>query len=187
MIITITGYPGSGKSTIGKLLAKHYNLKRYYIGGIRREKAAERGMTLMEYNEYGETHPETDHEVDEYQKRLGETEENFVIEGRTSFFLIPQGIHIFLDVDLEEAARRIYKHITEEDANRNEGTFSSQEEVLNDLKKRVESDKKRYAKYYPDQNTFDPANFDLWLDTTNIAIEEVLQKVVMFIDKKLEK
>ena len=184
MIITISGLPGSGKSTIGKRLAKHYHLKRYYIGGIRRKKAAELGMTLAEYNAYGETHPETDADVDHYQKKLGETEDNFVIEGRTSYFLIPHGIHIFLDVDLKEAAARIYKHITEEGADRNEGSFSSQSEVLEDLKHRIESDKKRYAKYYPNQNTFARENFDLWLDTTHLSIAEVFRNVVDFIDKK---
>lgn len=183
MIITMSGMPGSGKSTIAKRLAEHFGLKRYYMGGIRRQKAAEKGMTLAEYNTYGETHPETDQEVDAYQRRLGETEDGFIIEGRTSYFLIPQALHVFLDVDLSEAAKRIFLHI-QNGANRNEGAFQSEGEVLADLERRIASDKKRYRMYYPDQDTFDPDNFDLWLDTTRLSIDEVFQNVVAFIEKK---
>ena len=71
MIITITGEPGSGKSTIGKRLAKELGYGHYYIGQIRRDAAKKKGMTLAEYNKYGEAHPETDIEVDDYQKNLG--------------------------------------------------------------------------------------------------------------------
>lgn len=183
MIITMSGMPGSGKSTIAKRLAEHFGLKRYYMGGIRREKAAEKGMTLAEYNTYGETHPETDREVDAYQRQLGQTEDDFIIEGRTSYFLIPHAMHLFLNVDLSEAAKRIFLHI-QNGADRNEGTFHSAEEVLEDLSKRIASDKKRYQMYYPDQDTWSPKNYDLWLDTTHLSIDEVFEKVVAFIEQK---
>ncbi|NCN22588.1 hypothetical protein GW934_03820, partial [Candidatus Falkowbacteria bacterium] len=47
-------------------------------------------------------------EVDEYQKKLGETEDNFIIEGRTSWYFIPNSLKIYLDVSLEEGAKRIF-------------------------------------------------------------------------------
>ena len=68
MIIALSGMPGSGKSTVAKQLAEKLGWPRYYIGGLRREAARKRGMTLEEYNKLGETDPATDKEVDEMQK-----------------------------------------------------------------------------------------------------------------------
>ena len=65
MILTISGTPGSGKSTIAKILVAKLHAQRIYVGGIRRELAKEKSMTLMELNEYAKTHPETDVDVDE--------------------------------------------------------------------------------------------------------------------------
>ena len=48
MIITISGTPGSGKSTVAKIIVETLNAERIYVGGIRRELAREKGMTLQE-------------------------------------------------------------------------------------------------------------------------------------------
>ncbi|NCN22449.1 AAA family ATPase, partial [Candidatus Falkowbacteria bacterium] len=65
MIITFSGAAGSGKSTIAQKLADNLKWPRYYMGGLRREAAKKRGLTLAEYNELGEKDPKTDMEVDE--------------------------------------------------------------------------------------------------------------------------
>mgnify|MGYP003822174167 FL=1 len=53
MIISLSGAGGSGKSTIAMKLADKLGWPRYYIGGLRREMAARRGLTLAEYNKLG--------------------------------------------------------------------------------------------------------------------------------------
>ena len=180
MIITITGDPGSGKSTIGKKLESDLGYKRYYMGQIRRDAAKAKGMTLEEYNVYGETHPETDVEVDDYQKNLGETEDNFIIEGRTSWFLIPQSIKIYVKVDPLEGARRIFSDLSTNTA-RNEGSnLHSVEDVLTSNIKRAQSDDVRYKKYY-NKDCFDLANYDLVIDTTHLTPAEAYKKVYQYI------
>jgi len=175
MIITITGLPGSGKSTAADALAKKFNLKRYYIGGLRREMAKEKGLTLKELNEIGETEDWTDKLVDDYQKKLGETEDNFIIEGRTSFFLIPNSLKIFLTVDLQVGAERIFKEIKNSTQDkRNEGQFASVEETLESLKNRINSDTKRYQKYY-NIDILDQKHYDVVLSTTSLNPDEVVQ------------
>jgi len=184
MIITITGEPGAGKSTIGKRLAKRLNYEYYYIGQIRRDAAKKNGMTLAEYNKYGETHPETDIEVDNYQKKLGEEKDNFVIEGRTSWFLIPQSIKLFLKVNFKKGAQRIFKELQEYDNRNNEDNkLKTIQDVLRSNQKREISDKYRYKKYY-NKDCSDENNFDFIVDTTNLTRDEVFEKVLKYVQEK---
>jgi predicted cytidylate kinase len=175
---------GSGKSTVAKMLAEKLGWPRYYIGGLRREKARERGLTLAEYNRLGETDPATDFEVDEYQKKLGETEDNFIIEGRTSWHFIPHSLKIYLDVDKKIAAKRIF-HDLQKSVDRNEARkFDTEEAVLANILEREKSDRARYQKYYQ-YDVYDPSHYDFVLNTTNLTIEEAFEKIFEFIKPKL--
>jgi predicted cytidylate kinase len=184
MIITITGEPGSGKSTIGKKLAQKLSYDHYYIGQIRRDAAKKRGMTLAQYNKYGETHPETDIEVDDYQKKLGQEKDNFVIEGRTSWFFIPNSIKIYIAVNPAEGARRVFEEL-QADNNRNEdNNLLTVEDVIKSHKEREESDALRYKKYYK----IDYSNkniYDIVVDTTNLNPKEAFDAVWKKIQEKM--
>lgn len=178
MIITISGLPGSGKSTVAKILAKRLNLKRYYIGEMRRKIARKKGITLDELNKIGEKEDWTDKEVDEYQKELGRKEDNFIIEGRTSFFFIPNSIKILLDVDLSVGAQRIYNEIKRNPKKREEeGSFKNAQEAEKSLRERVRSDSRRYKKYYG-IDFLDKSNYDIVVDTTSLTINQVVEKIM---------
>src|SRR3989338_515710 len=110
MIITISGLPGSGKSTIGKMLAEKLGYRFYSIGDLRGKMAMDRGMTIEEFNALGEKEAWTDKEADEYQVALAKREDNFIIDGRVSFYFIPQSFKIFLTVDPDVAAARVFVH-----------------------------------------------------------------------------
>jgi predicted cytidylate kinase len=182
MIISLSGNQGSGKSVLAEKLAKTLGWPRYYMGGLRREAAANRGLTLAQYNKLGETDPTTDLEVDQYQKKLGETEDNFIIEGRTSWYFIPHSLKIFLKVDELEGARRILlaKRAGEDDK------MSTLEEVLASTRKRQLSDQGRYLNYFG-IDAYNPDNFDYLVDTTNLTPEEVFDQVYGIINKELAK
>lgn len=185
MIITITGEPGSGKSTIGKKLAQKLDYKHYYIGQIRRDAAKKRNMTLAEYNKYGEIHPETDTEVDDYQKNLGIKEDNFVIEGRTSWFLIPHAIKIYVTVNPKEGAKRVFKELQADNSRNEDHALLTIEDVLRSHEEREASDKLRYQKYYQ-KNCSDKNNFDLVLDTTTLSRDKAFKLVWDYIRKKIK-
>lgn len=187
MIISFNGDAGAGKSTIAQKLAEKLGWPRYYIGGIRRQKAKERGMTLAEYNKLGETDSSTDLEVDEYQKELGEKEDNFVIEGRTSWYFIPHSLKIYLEVKEEEGAQRIFNQLSKQkDNNRNEGhDLDSVEKVLKSNKRRLKSDNKRYKKYF-NIDVHNKKHYDIIIDTTNLSEKEVLEAVYEKVKNKLE-
>lgn len=185
MIITITGDLGSGKSTIGKKLSQKLGYEHYYIGQIRRDAAKEKGMTLTEYNKYGETHPETDIEVDDYQKKLGQEKDNFTIEGRTSWFLIPQSIKVYMSVNPLEGARRVFKQLQEDNVRNEDNNLKTVEDVLDSHKRRMKSDDLRYKKYY-NKNCFDKDNYDIVVDTTDLTPDEAFYAVWEYVESKIK-
>ncbi|NIO05523.1 MAG: AAA family ATPase [Candidatus Aenigmarchaeota archaeon] len=178
MIITISGLPGSGKTTVGRLVAKKLGLKFYSIGDLRGRMAMERGLTIDQLNEIGVKEEWTDREVDEYQKTLARKEDNFVIESRLGFHFIPDSIKIFLKVNLRTAAERIFK-----DQRPDEEKKANVEEILESMKKRIESDGKRYRKYYGIDNFMDGSHYDHVIDTTHLEINQVVEKIVNIAEK----
>jgi cytidylate kinase len=157
---------------------------RYYAGGVRRAKAEALGLSLDEYNKLGESDPTTDSEVDEYLKTLGETKDNFIAEGRTAWFFIPQSIKIYLTINENKAAYLIFRDL-QRGVKRNESNnINSEADMLASIRDRMLSDKLRYQKYYG-FDVFDPAHYNFTLDTTNLTTTEAGERVYEFIKNKL--
>lgn len=174
MIITISGIPGSGKSTVGKILAQKLGYKYLSMGDLRGEIALKHNLTIDELNKIGETESWTDTETDEYQKNLGVTSDNLIVEGRLGFHFIPHSFKIFLDVNTKEAAKRALQSMdSRPDEKRPKDVIEAEKNLIS----RLESDKKRYLKYYQIDYT-EPSNFDLFLDTSNLPIPEVVKIIL---------
>lgn len=186
MIITISGVPGSGKTSIASGLAKKMGWPYYDIGYLRRQKAKKIGLTLTEYNKMGENDPKTDLEVDKYQKKLGEEKDNFIICGRTSWNFIPHSIKIFLDVEAEEGARRVWKELQKKNHRNEDNNLKSISDVIISHQKRRQSDIKRYKKYF-NIDVFDRGNYDLVVNTTELDKKKVLDKIYKYIKSSLPK
>ncbi|MDQ5938971.1 MAG: CMP/dCMP kinase [Patescibacteria group bacterium] len=189
-IITISGPAGSGKSTIAESLAKQLSAERIYVGGIRRQLARDMGMNLAELNEYALTHPETDINVDKNAATQARklAEKNIVIvEGRTQFYFIPESIKLYIKVDPQEGAKRIWQDIQIEinKNKRNEGKFNSLTEVEKYQKVRQSNDLARYQKYYQLDHT-DEKHYNFILDTTHISAQEATDKALEYLNTKLK-
>lgn len=178
MIITISGMPGSGKSTVAKLLAKKLNYQHYSVGDLRGKMAVARGMTIEELNELGKREDWTDREPDEYQTKLGKTEDNFIIDSRLGFYFIPHSFKLFLDIDGHVAAERIFKNQRPD-----EKPCQTVEELIKRLALRATADDLRYGQYYgiSFQNH---SQYDLVLDSTNQTPEELVSKILAALPKK---
>jgi len=172
MIITIAGDLGSGKSTVGKLLAKRLNMDFFSTGDLMRSIAEEKNISLLELSALAEKTDEVDKLLDARQTELGSSGKNLILDSRLGWYFIPKAIKIFLTVDPEESARRIFN-----DNRSSEKENNSLEETMNNIRRRKESERKRYRKYYGIIYD-DKTNFDLLIDTTNLSPEEVVDKIV---------
>lgn len=178
MIVTISGYPGSGKSTVGKMLARRLHCPYYSIGAIRRSMARERGMTLEEFNRHGESNFATDRDVDAWQAKRGRELTTAVFEGRTAWHFIPQSIKVFFAVDPKVGAKRIAEDRAAH--RRFEANWTSLASVERALSARIKSDSKRYRKYYR-LDVFNRRHYDLIIDTTKHRPHDTLRVIVKYL------
>lgn len=177
MIITISGPAGSGKSTVSKIVAKKLGMKHYSVGEFRRQMAKRMGITLAELNKLGESQDFTDREADKFQEELGKKEDNFVIDGRTSFHFIPHSIKVHLTADPMVRAERVFK-----DEKRME-KFGGLADAVREVLERDASDRKRYEKYYG-LDVADEMHYDLVVDTSRITSEQAADRIISFVKNR---
>ena len=178
MRITISGKAGSGKSTVAKLLSENLNLRHYSIGDLMRAMSAEKGLSLLELNKLAEQDKSIDMELDNKLKELGKKHDNFVVDGRLTAFFIPNAqARIFLDADDKVRAERILRDKREQEKT------ESLKDTINSIEKREESEKKRYEKYYG-VNYLDKELYNYIIDTTKMAPEKVVERIIEFVKSK---
>ena len=176
MIVTITGVPGAGKSTIAKLISERLGYPWYSMGDLRGKMAQERGLTIDELNALGEEESFTDKDVDDYQTKLGKEQDDFVVDGRLSWHFIPHAKKIFLDVEPMEAARRVFE-AAKDGLRPDEKPFVSVEDTKERIAARLASDQRRYEKYYG-IDYLNRENYDLVVDTTHLTPDEIVDKIL---------
>jgi len=126
-IISITGDLGSGKSTVSDIICKRLNYEYIYTGKIYREIANKYNMTPLELNQYSETHPNIDEEIDSTFKSLNEAT-HLIVDSRLAWFFIPISFKVFLKTNLIVSVNRISN-----DTQRADERYSSKEEAANKI------------------------------------------------------
>ena len=181
MIITLSGRPGSGKSSVGRALAKRLGYKFYSAGDVRRAYAREKGLTLAELNKQAEKDPYSDKLVDDKMKRMAEEEDDFVIDAWLGFYFFPDSIKIFLDAKPKVRARRIHKRADYEEQSKN------LRQAMKMMQEKEECSLGRYRRLYGIDNAFDPNHFDLVIDTSNNTVEQTTDMVYRFVLSRMSK
>lgn len=177
MIITISGKPGSGKSTVAKRLAGALGMQHVSAGDFMRDMATERGITVLELSAIAENDGgRIDREIDRRSKRLGEQEDNFVIDSRLAWHFIPRSLKVFLDVSLEVAAARIFGDRRGEESE-NVDLLATKAAI----ESRLRSETRRYASYYG-IDWLDRRNYDVIVDTSPLPVSEVVDLLVARIE-----
>lgn len=175
MIITISGLPGSGKSTVGRLLAEKLGYKFYSMGDLRGQAATQRGMTIYQFEEASAKDPSLDRGTDNLQKKLGESEDNLVIDSWLGFHFIPQAVKIFLTIDPQRAGERVFQNPRPD-----EPAMQNTTEVQQMMQKRFNNFEIRIQKLYGISLQNQEA-FDLVIDTSNLTPKEIVDTIIQTI------
>ncbi|MGA1820807.1 MAG: (d)CMP kinase [Thermoplasmatota archaeon] len=167
--ITVGGPPGSGTSTVCRMLKEELGIEYVYAGQIFRDRAKELGLTLSEFGELCEKDRSYDNELDE-RMLLKAREGNVLLEGRMIGPLcklrnIPS-FRIYLDADSSVRARRVME--------RDGGDLGT---VIIEMEEREESEAQRYIEYYG-VDPRDSSWYDLILDSTSMTPEEELRSII---------
>ena len=179
MFITIAGDLGSGKSSVGKIVAKKLNYEFLSVGGLMRELAQEEGLSIVEFSKKAETDGgKIDELLDKKQQELGKQKDKVIFDARLGWYFIPKSLKIYLKVDIDVSAQRIFNDARESEKE-NQNIETTKQKIL----ERKQSEKQRYKKYYGID--FDaPQHFDIIIDTTKKTIEEVAQIIIDEVNKK---
>jgi CMP/dCMP kinase len=169
LLITISGLPGSGTTTVSRLVADALGLARLPGGEVFRQMAAEAGMTLAEFGAHAQGHPEIDRELDERLEARA-TQGDCVIESRLAGWLATRAglpaLRVWVDCDDEVRAARVAER---------EGTTVAG--ALRDNAERSDLERARYRAVYG-VDLGDRTTYDLVLDSTREEPEALADTIV---------
>lgn len=179
MILTISGLPGTGTTTVSKLLQEQLKMDFISSGEIFRSIAQELNLSLADFGKLAESDPSYDRQIDERQKELSKTKDNLILEGRLAGHMsmeVPPGkkiLRVLLKAPLETRVRRIM--------NREQSTSSFKFE-LDKTKTREESEKIRYLNYYS-IDADDVSIYDLIIDSSRFDPQTIADMIVIAVDR----
>lgn len=169
--ITITGDPGSGKTTFARNVAARTGYRLITTGNMFRELAMKKGISVAALNELAESQEEIDRQVDDYLKSLNESPEHLVLDSRMAWHFLRKALKIRLTIDPAVAVERIFRD--EERAKSWNDRFPDLETAMNEVERRRQSEIHRYQALYG-VDIGNDANFDLVIDTSGRSQDEVL-------------
>ncbi len=184
-IITLSGKPGSGKSSTADRVAELLGYTRYSAGDMVRSYIRKKHITLDAFNKMAEDDHNIDHEIDEELREL-RNHTDIVIDSRLGFYWIPESFKVYLDLDVDVAAARIFKDsVSNELREYNQDPDVSILEVQRLVHLRLENEKRRFRSLYG-VNPYSNSNFDLIINTSRHSPQTVALTVFDTYKKWLE-
>jgi cytidylate kinase len=171
-IITISGKPGSGKSSTADKVAELLGYTRYSSGDFVRNLLAQKKLTLAEYNKRAMSDHSLDEEVDMMLRSLRE-KDDIVVDSRLGFYWIPESFKVYLDLDMQVATVRIFKDTMTNNLRKQGGEGdSSLNEVVQQVSERMRSEQNRFKDVYG-VDPYQTDRFDLVIDTSRHSPQTV--------------
>jgi cytidylate kinase len=173
MHISITGDLGSGKSSVAKILCETLGYKYISTGVIQRKKKKKKGMNTLEFNKYTDENKEVDDYIDQHLKDINEGDESHILDSRLAWFFVNKSFKVYLTAFNQIAAQRILN-----DNDRiGEPNAADVDIKIKESEKRRNLENSRFERYYGVKyDIFD--NFDLIIDTSYAALEQVVEMIL---------
>lgn len=172
--ITLSGFAGTGKSTVGKMIQEQLNFQFISVGNYSRAYAMQKyGMTINEFQDKCKTKPELDNEIDEKFKKECNIKNNLVIDYRLGFHFIENAFHVLLKASDKTASKRISS------ANRKGEMVCSKTIKLRNIDMR-----NRFQKNYNIDFTNED-NYDLVINTNNLTPKQVTDYIIKQYQRQL--
>lgn len=193
-IITISGEPASGKSTVLEALRKKYEEKGFKVhifkvGHEFRRIAKEKGMTIEELNEYMTKRGSIDKLIDSTVTKRGEEinskerpDDVYIFDSRLAFHNIPNSFSIRLTVDDNVAGKRVFG----DNKRGKEDTYDTLEDAIEKTYNRKLREVERYKKRYG-IDLQDPENYKLVIDTSYSKVEDITQLIEQCLELQIER
>ena len=169
MLITLSGLPGSGTSTVARSVATRLGLDHLDGGTVFRAMAEERGVTLAEFARIAEADDSIDRALDD---RLVERAKggDVLLESRLAGWLATRSalraLRVWIHCDEVERARRVGGRDGHDAA-----------EALAHNQEREASERTRYLDFY-DIDLRDLSIYDLVVDSTATSPDAIVDQIV---------
>ncbi len=168
--ITLSGEVGSGKSTVGKILAENLQYNFVSIGNRTREFAESKGLDIVKFQKECLTDANIDKLIDKQFSEECNASENLIIDYRLGFKFISNSYNIFLKISETSAIERLKK------ANRYNETHYTISERNNTFRNQFQNS---YGIDYTDLS-----NYDLVIDVDKfLSAEEIAETILQLIKK----
>jgi len=169
VIITLGGLPGSGKTTVARILADKLKMEYINAGDIFRNLAAKKGMTLEEFGFFAERNPNIDKAIDKKLLEIARRD-NVILEGRLAGIMLElndvEALKVWLEAPLEVRVERISGRDTK-----------STEAALSDTQMREKSEWDRYYNIYH-VDIRDLEVYNLVIKTQDRTPEEIADDII---------
>jgi cytidylate kinase len=164
-IITLSGKPGSGKSSTADRVAEILGYTRHSSGDMVRNVLKRNSMTLEQYNNKAEDDHDLDDQIDEELRTLRD-QDDIVVDSRLGFYWLPESFKVYLDLDIEVATAHIYKDMSSNPGRGDtEGSDTSLSGVAREVAGRMIAEQQRFRMLYG-VDPYDKSHFDLIIDTS---------------------
>ena len=168
--LSINGSLGSGKTTVGRMIAARQDLEYFSTGLVQRQIAQGMGLSTLELNHIAETDRSIDERIDSIFKSLASKDGVFV-DSRMAWHFLPDSFRVRLIVSPEEAADRVLR-----DTDRDAEKYATSLVAIRDIEARTISEMRRFQNTYRVDVT-DLANYDFVIDSEFLTPDTVVELV----------
>ena len=172
-LVTISGLPGSGTSTLCRLLAERTGWQYLNTGQVFRELARESGVSLEEFGRRAEADAEIDRRLDERMielARAAHAAAGCILEGRITGWMTLRhelpALRVWVHADIHTRASRVAHRDGLEVAQATKATLA-----------REESERLRYASHH-EIDLSDQSIYDLVIDSDHADPGQLAEAVI---------